>query len=194
MAAEEILEYLRGLSGLLGAVPPQTAADNLEILAIAEPGRRVELLELLRESPSSARVKSVFGTWFEALLAAGLLEDGTRRNARGIQTLARDGHMCFSLGEKTIDDWLYENGIPHEREPAYPEGNYRADWLVGDVFVEYFGLTGDAAYDAKAEEKKRICKRHNVKLVAIFPKDLASWSARGRKLEGLLTYRETESR
>lgn len=186
MSANHILEYLRELADMVGAVPSQSIAENLEVLRLAEPEQRPALLALLKKSPSVPRVKAVFGSWFEALLATGLLEEGTRKNARGYQTLARDGHMCFSLGEKTIDDWLFEHAIPHDREPPYPEGNYRADWLVRETFVEYFGLAGDADYDARIEEKKRICERHGIILVAIHPKDLASRASYEKKLEGLL--------
>jgi len=36
----------------------------------------------------------------------------------------------FFVGEKTIDDLLHVLKIPHGREPAYPEGNFRADFIV----------------------------------------------------------------
>jgi hypothetical protein len=90
--------------------------------------------------------------------------------------------MCFSLGEKTIDDLLFALGIPHEREPVYPEGNYRADFLVNGAFIEYFGLAGDAEYDAKTKRKKQLCEAHGVRLVSILPRDLVS----SKKLESTL--------
>ncbi len=134
--------------------------------------KRLELLLLLKDKPSVKRVKEIFGSWLKALIDSGALIDGTRETPRGIHTIALDGHTCLSLGEKTIDDYLYRRGIPHHKEPKYPEGNYRADFLVGDVFIEYFGLTGDATYDVRAKEKIRLCKVHGIRLIALYPKDL----------------------
>ncbi len=115
-------------------------------------------------------------------MEAGVLEDGTRRTTRGTHCLAKDGHLCLSLGEKTIDDLLHAHGVAHEKEPSYPEGNYRADFAVGDVFIEYFGLAGQADYDARAKLKQRICKKHGIKLISIYPADLVS----AKKLENKL--------
>jgi hypothetical protein len=136
----------------------------------------------LRKKPSVRRVKELFGSWFKALIDAELLENDARRLSLGTQCLARDGHTCFSLGEKTIDDVLHGLGIPHEREPAYPVGNFRADFLVNGVFIEYFGLAGDPKYDARSKEKRKLCEAHGIKLIAILPKDLVS----SKKLESML--------
>ena len=78
-----------------------------------------------------------------ALVQAGILEDGTRRMVRGTQCIAKDGHVYLSLGERTKVDLPHAHGIPHEKEPHYPESNYRADFAVGDVFIEFFGLAGN---------------------------------------------------
>jgi hypothetical protein len=86
--------------------------------------------------------------------------------------LAKDGHVCYSLAEKTMDDLLHVHGIPHEREPCYPEGNYRADFALGKTFVEFFGLTGDADYYAKLKQK--LCRKHGIKLISVYPEDLVS--------------------
>lgn len=50
----------------------------------------------------------------------------------------------------------WATGCPHEREPLYPvhltlnpTGRKRADWKVRDIFIEYFGLLGDAGYEKK---------------------------------------------
>jgi len=110
-------------------------------------------------------VKTLFGSWLKALIEAEVLEDGARRTSRGTQCLAKDGHVCLSLGEKTIDDLLHSHGITHEKEYPYPERDFRADFLVDGVFIEYFGLTGDPDYDAKTRLKQRICKKHEIKLI-----------------------------
>jgi len=94
--------------------------------------------------------------------------------------------MCFSLGEKTIDDYLYKNKIKHEREPKYPDSNYRADFKIGNTFLEYFGLTGNPEYDTKTKMKKRLCKKYGIKLISIYPKDLASSPKLEKKLKDLV--------
>lgn len=118
------------------------------------------------------------------MIEAGILEDGTRRSSMGTQCLAKDGHVCFSLGEKTIDDLLFELNIPHTKEPYYPEGNYRGDFLIGDVIIEYFGLIGNVEYDKKVEIKRQIAKMHNLSMIEIFPKDLIDTRKLIEKLKG----------
>jgi hypothetical protein len=179
----DMLKYLQDLANLIERVPPQNFGEGMTDLLDMQSNERLALLKLLRGKPSVKRVKAVFGSWLNALIQAGVLEDRTRKTSRGIQCIARDGHICLSLGEKTIDDFLHVHGVRHEKEPRYPEGNYRGDFKVGSVFIEYFGLTGNPEYDAKTEEKIRICRKHGINLVAIYPVDLISQ----KKLEGKLS-------
>jgi len=65
-------------------------------------------------------VKKKFGSWFKALAETGALPDGVLTTARGMRCLAQDGHMCHSLDEQRIDDWLSVHHLAHEREPIYP--------------------------------------------------------------------------
>ncbi len=119
------------------------------------------------------------GSWFKALAHSGVLPDGVLATTRGIRCLARDGHECNSLDEQRIDDWLTEIGIPHEKEPLYPphpvlnpQGKRRADWRVGNSFIEYFGLAGDGVYDRKSEEKMDLAVALGLTLIAIYPEHL----------------------
>lgn len=182
---DEILEYIRLLTVILEKIPPQNFGGGMDDLIDLAHDKRVELLKLLKHRPSVKRVKVVFGSWLKALIEAGVLSDGTRETARGTQTVALDGHVCLSLGEKTIDDYLYKRGIAHEKEPRYPESNYRADFLVEGVFIEYFGLAGEASYDVKIEEKKRICAAHGIKLIALYPSDLVTTTRLDSRLRAL---------
>lgn len=91
----------------------------------------------------------------------------------------------MSLGEKTIDDFLYLCDISHEREPYYPEGQYRADFNVKGVFIEYFGLKGNLEYDKKTKFKQQLCKKHDIQLVSIFPKDLSNNKFKNKLLEAI---------
>ncbi len=180
---KHVLKYLQDLAKLVERVPPQNFGEGMTDLLDMRPEERLALLKLLRVKPSVRRVKSLFGSWLNALIQAGVLEDGTRKTSRGIQCVAKDGHVCLSLGEKTIDDFLHIHAVAHEKEPRYPEGNYRADFNVGRVFIEYLGLAGNSEYDTKTKEKTRLCKKHGITLVAIYPEDLVS----RKKLENKLS-------
>ena len=183
---KNMLKYFRDLASLLGRVPTQNFGEGIADLLEMKNDERLALLELLKNKPTAGRVKSEFGSWLNALIHAGVLEDGTRKTSRGIQSIAKDGHVCLSLGEKTIDDYLHTQGIHHEKEPRYPEGSYRGDFKVGATFIEYFGLTGNSEYDAKTKEKIRLCEKHNIVLIALYPLDLVSQDILKRKLSVFL--------
>jgi hypothetical protein len=124
-------------------------------------------------------VKKKFGSWFEGLVQSGALPDGVQVTARGVRCLADDGHVCHSLDEQCIDNWLSHNSLSHEREPPYPphptlnaSGRRRADWKVGDTFIEYFGLVGDPDYERKMDEKIALSAGLQVDMVAVYPSDL----------------------
>jgi len=186
LSEEQVLNYLRGLADALQRVPNQNFGEGVDNLQGLDYQERLALLQLLKKKPNVRRVEELFGSWLKALVEAGVLEHGTRRTSRGTQCLAKDGHVCLSLGEKTIDDFLHSRGIAHEKEPHYPEGNFRGDFLVDGVFIEYFGLKGNPDYDAKTRLKQGICKKHGIRLISIYPSDLVSLKKLSKKLlEGL---------
>jgi hypothetical protein len=168
---EAILRYIARLYETWNRVPPQTITSRDIFGASFEQRRR--LIKLLIDRPTAERVRETFGSWFEALVAADVLDGAAQRMARGTRCLANDGHVCLSIGEKTIDDLMYAAGIEHTKEPAYPEGRMRADFQVGSSLVEYFGLAGDDAYDAKIELKRRLAATHELALIEVYPGDLA---------------------
>ena len=173
--ADQVMDYISTVAGLLKRVPTDDWERSFD-WAAAAPEVRTELMRECRYRPTPDAIKALFVSWSVLLVRSGVLPDGTYRTSRGTRTLAVDGHVCSSLGEKTIDDWLYDLGIPHEREPHYPESNLRADFRVGDAFVEYFGLAGNAEYDAKIIDKRSLAPMRALKLVEIYPADLARWS------------------
>jgi hypothetical protein len=179
---EEVLAYLMDLVTVLQRIPHQGYGEGMNDLKGLNYQERLNLLQVLQRKPSTSHVKKLFGTWLQALIDAGVLEDDVRRTSRGIQCIAKDGHICLSIGEKTIDDFLYAHGIVHEKEPYYPEGKYRADFEVDGIFIEYFGLTGNPEYDKKTKEKQRLCKKFGIKLISLFPNDLVSESRLDAKI------------
>lgn len=116
--------------------------------------------------------RKYFGTWNKAIETAGFSPNPVMFAKRQI---AKDGHVCDSLAEKIIDDYLYEQGISHERNIPYPEGEYTADFKIGNKLIEYFGLAGEhIRYDELRIIKKKILEKYKIYLVEIYPKDLYS--------------------
>lgn len=185
LSREQVLTSLQELAELLQTVPTDNyfkrGRKRLAELCEYPPERRTILLRALKNKPTAERVKFLFGSWFKALVEAGILANGTRRS-RGTQCIARDGHVCYSIGEKTIDDLLSSLNIQHEREPRYPESNFRADFASNGVLIEYFGLDGDSTYDAKTKFKQDICRKHLIKLISIYPRDLMNSTNLAAKL------------
>lgn len=124
--------------------------------------------------------RKFFGTWNNAIEAAGFDQNPVLFAKHQV---ANDGHICDSIAEKLIDDYLFEKGISHERNVSYPEGDYTFDFKIGNVFIEYFGLAGEhKRYDELRKIKQRIARKCNLQFVEIYPKDLYPHS----KLEEVL--------
>ena len=141
--------------------------------------RKLEAFRAYARMGGIEHVKEEFGSWFEALAKTGALPNGVQPTTRGVRCLASDGHVCHSLDEQYVDNFLSARGIFHEREPYYaphpelnPHGRRRADWRVGDSFIEYFGLIGDEEYEKRMAEKILLAKHSGVNLIALYPSDL----------------------
>lgn len=176
---DKMIQYIKDLINLINFIPPSSFKNDLSYLRYLDRESFIKAIKLLNDMPPYEKsyhtpygYKEVFGSWFKALIAADVLENDLQKMNFGYKVLANDGHECLSLGEKNIDDWLYLNNIPHEKEPIYPIGNFRADWKVGKHFIEYWGLKGKEDYDNKILIKKEIAKEYNIPLIEIFPEDI----------------------
>lgn len=114
--------------------------------------------------------RKLFGSWNNAILAAGLKPNPVLFSEKHI---AKDGHLCDSLSEKLIDDWLFKNNIKHKRNFPYPNSKFTADFEINGNFLEFFGLNGEIKkYDKNIKLKEKIAKKNNINLIKIYPKDL----------------------
>ncbi len=121
----------------------------------------------------------IFGSWNKAIEAAGFIPNRSHDNRmyKRVNAKAIDGHLCDSVSELLIDNWLHKNNILHERDAYYPTTHHKADWKIfsknKEVFVEYFGLANDSPrYDRSIKEKETLCKKNNIYLIGIYPKDI----------------------
>ena len=122
------------------------------------------------------------------LKAAGLEQISQPHNGRGKKTISSCDHLCLSMGEREICEYLNARGVPHDREPVYGElaegeisaafGAMRGDFLVGQTVIEYAGMSGNADYDEKMDLKIALCASFGVDLIVIYPNELGDLEAK----------------
>lgn len=173
----EVIAGLRALAESIEGIPEQQIHEGISIAGMSDERRdRVMVGLIVGPSPKLARKKLGPASWLAVLQSAGLVGDAWRPG-RGTYCQAADGHLCRSLAERTVDDFLTAHGIAHKPEPTYPGSSRRADWGLPDgTFVEYAGLLGDAEYRAKIEEKRSIAAAAGVPLIVLVPEDLTDLS------------------
>lgn len=187
---KEMLKDLQDFVNALGFIPPRDYVNNKRFReGIKE--RFNELISILVKIEPPKIYREKFGSWLKALVKAGVLRGKVRVTPRGIMCVSKDNHDCNSLAERKIDDWLYNHKIKHAKEPKYPKDKklnpnklMRADWKVGNIFIEFFGLSGNLGYDKKSEFKRKLCKKYNIKMIEIFNRDLDNLTKKLKKLKG----------
>jgi hypothetical protein len=124
--------------------------------------------------PDYVTYRDYFGTWNNAIKAAGYEPNERWFSPRDLY--AKDGHLCKSISEIIIDDWLFESNILHTREESYPKGRYRCDFAVNNIFIEFFGLVNASNvasnYAEIIKKKREICQQYKIPLIELYEKDL----------------------
>lgn len=175
---EDSLQHLRSLLDYVGFIPSKNASIY-EIYRNLPREKFLGFAKLAAKVFYPFRYAQVYGDWLNAVVASGYLgEDGMLKTRYGYRVVAKDGCVCNSLAERIIDDWMHDNQIDHEKEPRYPcvvrelaGANFRADWKVGDIYIEYFGLQTEKSYALKTSTKILLCQLSNVTLIPLFPGD-----------------------
>lgn len=130
--------------------------------------------------------KLQFGTWNNAIKSAQLSPNQCRFTHK---YLANDGHVCDSLSEKIIDDWLLVRKITHQKSIYYPDQNkFKTDFLVnGKYWIEFLGLKNELkSYDLSYKRKLEIAEKGGIKIIELFPGDLFPINRLSEKLGFLL--------
>lgn len=126
-------------------------------------------IPMKREFNSLRAFRSRFGSWNNAIIKAGF----TPNPSSAKRYISRDGHICDSLAEKIIDDYLFDNNIEHKRSVPYVEyPKFRSDFVINDVYIEYFGRVGLKDYDDIINRKRILCRKNNIRLIELFPIDI----------------------
>lgn len=160
-------------SKYIGSIPTQDFVG--QVYLSRDRKSMVGLFKILKKLRSPHGFQEECGSFFAALVQSGILPTGSQRMPIGTRVLAEDGHMCFSLPEKDIDDFLFRNDIAHMKEVSYPGSRLRADWEVYGgqkrVFVEYFGMINKPDYLSRVNRKTKLARKHKIELIPIFPGD-----------------------
>jgi hypothetical protein len=152
------------------------------LLKNLEPSEATILLKAICIAPRpSAIKKTIFPSWAHLLDAAGLLEGNFNPKSRGRRSISSCGHLCLSVGERAICELLFRRRIAHSREPLYPahevhnpNGKSRADFLVGNLWIEFAGLKGQSDYDDRMAKKVALATELKLDLLVIEPSHLGS--------------------
>lgn len=120
-----------------------------------------------------------FGSYLNALVISGV--DLHSESSFGRRCISKSGEFCFSIPEKEITDFLFDNNIQYKKEVLYSEvidgfiTKHRADWVLFDnTVVEYFGLENKINYNEKTKYKMTLCKENSINIIAIYKKDLCN--------------------
>lgn len=179
------LQLLKCYSDAIGTVPTKETMRSI----IAPPCGVKRVFDAWVRLPSYSFYTSKYGDFRIPLIKIGVLPEQVLSGKYGYLCIAKDGHKCRSLAELKIDNFLYENGVEHEIEPLYPfhdkynkNGRRRADWKIGNAYVEYWGLADQDHYRRKMQDKINMAEELSIPLIGITQVDLLNLSVILRKI------------
>jgi hypothetical protein len=119
-----------------------------------------------KEYPGIKAYKRIFGSFNNALVELGYTPVCViSKNKYSHNTIARDGHICDSVEESMVDNFLFSKEIIHSIQPLYPrhdelnkKGWIRADFYLTkyNIYVEYAGLINRSFYADKLRKKQQL--------------------------------------
>jgi Pyruvate/2-oxoacid:ferredoxin oxidoreductase delta subunit len=119
--------------------------------------------------------KAGLKSWIELYKMAGVLDDlNSQPGIRGYRSIASDGTVCLSMGERIVAEFLIEQSIKYEKEPVYPKhpilnpgGGLRADFKIKNLWIELAGMMNIDTYAKKIEKKKELAKELGIDLIVL---------------------------
>jgi len=111
-----------------------------------------------------------FGNWQAAITKCGLKHMLCK--TVGNRTKAEDGHMCDSMGEAIVDNWLYHNNIDHDVHVSYPGKNRcTCDFVANGYWIEFteakLNSSITTSYTDRLNRKIKIAKHFHLNIVII---------------------------
>lgn len=183
------LELLRNYADAINTVPTKETMRSI----LASPCDVMPIFDAWVQLPSYQYYSKKYDDFRIPLIKIGVLPEQVLSGKYGYFCIAKDGHKCRSLAELKIDNLLFENHILHQIEPRYPyhetynkNCTRRADWMIGNAYVEYWGLPDDPSYKKKMNEKKMMCEELDIKLIEIYQYDLIDTSSLLRRICNML--------
>ena len=169
---ENFIEGVKIYSDYFGFIPPVGYQKRKTIQQLNQAGITLdELSYAIKVSsllPWTGTVIEMFGSWAHFLEEAGLLSQ-RQKGRGGHQSIASDGHLCLSMGERAVCEFLAKNGIEHSREPKYPfdknlnpNGLLRGDFYVDGVIIEFAGMMSNPDYASKMKDKSKLAKKNGI--------------------------------
>ena len=89
-----------------------------------------------------------------------------------------DGHYVRSRAEVIIDNLLYQYGLVHayERKIIIGDEEVLSDFYLpaGKVYIEFWGMEGDAKYSERKKKKIEFYKKNDIPLIELNDNDILS--------------------
>ncbi len=99
----------------------------------------------------------------------------------------KDGHLVRSYYERAFDNLLHRNNLPHEYDPRLPfNKRYMADFKVGNVYIEIWGLMTMEKYREQRERKLKLYRENGCKLLEVFPENFINIQNKLTELKSLM--------
>ncbi len=171
------LELLKNYANAINTVPTKETMRNV----MSTPCEIRPAFDAWVRLPSYKYYISKYGDFRVPLIRVGLLYEKVLSGKFGCFCMAKDGHKCRSLAELKIDNFMRDNNIEHEIEPLYPyheiynkNKKKRADWKVGNIYIEYWGLEEQESYANNMRSKIKLAEELGFIIVGITPSDLVN--------------------